>query len=146
MKVSAAKKSAFADLLVEGQTPETAAKAIGIDRRTAYRWKAADPVFAEHWDEARERKIEVVEATLYQMAIEKDLGAVKEFLRAYRPEVFNRRPVIEVTNNTAIGIDAAERGEVVHFFLPPNFRDRPEEIEADAEPVIEGKAEAEDAA
>ena len=97
MKCSAAKKAAFADLLVEGQTPETAAKAIGIDRATAYRWKAGDPEVAAHWDDARERKIENVENMLYRMAMERDIQAVKEFLRAYRPEVFNRRPILEVT-------------------------------------------------
>ena len=96
MKVSSARKAAFCEALVRGQTPEGAAKMAGVDRATAYRWKAADPAFAEQWDDARERKVEMVETTLYRMAVEKDLGAVIAFLRAYKPEVYNRKMVVAV--------------------------------------------------
>jgi transposase len=94
MKVSAAKKQAFCDLLVHGQTPEGAANAIGVGRSTVYNWKAEDKAFAVRWNEARERKIEAVENVLYQMAMEKDLGAICFFLKAHRPELYNRRTLV----------------------------------------------------
>lgn len=94
MKASAAKKQAFCDLLVDGQTPERAAKAIGVVRATVYNWKAADPAFAVRWDEARERKIEAVENVLYQQAMAGDLGAICFFLKAHKPHIYNRRTVV----------------------------------------------------
>jgi hypothetical protein len=137
MKVSSARKATFCEALVKGQTPETAAKAIGVDRRTIYRWRDADAEFSRAWAEARERKIEVVENTLYRMAVEKDLGAVIFFLKCHKPEVYNRRQVIEIggTPGNPIGIEVDQR---VFFYMPPNGRDLPEPEEG---PVIEGNAE-----
>jgi hypothetical protein len=76
MKVSAAKKQTFVEALVRGQTPEGAAKAIGVNRMTAYRWRAEDKVFAEQWAEACARKVEAVESVLFQQAMGGEAWAV----------------------------------------------------------------------
>lgn len=45
---------AFLAVLAKGGSPHKAASAIGIDRRTAFVWKAKDAEFAELWDDAVE--------------------------------------------------------------------------------------------
>jgi hypothetical protein len=143
MKVSAALKEQFCEHMVRGQTPESAARAIGIDRTTAYRWRAADASFAAEWEQARERKIEAVENVLYRQAMVGEAWAVCFFLKAHRPDLYNRRQVIAVGGDPdapPIGI----AGEVVHFYMPPNHRDEPEEIDDDASHTIEGEAEGDD--
>jgi hypothetical protein len=94
MKATAARKEQFCDLLVNGQTPETAARAIGVSRATVYNWKSADAAFRVRWDEARERKVEAVENILYQQAMNGEAWAVCFFLKAYRPELYNRRTLV----------------------------------------------------
>ena len=123
MKVSAAKKRTFVDVLVRGQTPAGAAQAIGVDRRTAYRWRAIDPAFAEEWTDARETKIENVETVLYRQAMGGDITAIIFFLKAHRPETYNRRMRISLEGDfdNPLSVTHHGSGEVVHFFLRPTI-------------------------
>jgi hypothetical protein len=128
MKISAARKAQFCEAMFKGHTPEGAARAIGVSRRTAYNWKAAAAAFAAQWDEVREIKVENVDTMLYRMAMEKDLGACTAFLKACRPEVYNRKRVV------AIGGDpGASPVTVEHRAMIWPIQARPQ-IEGDAEP------------
>lgn len=60
-KVSPEKLSAFCAALAETAQVGKAATAIGIDRRTAYRWRKEDLDFALAWDEAMQIAVTVLE-------------------------------------------------------------------------------------
>lgn len=53
-KDSPAVRVAFLAVLASGGSPTKAAGAVGVDRRTAYRWKENDAEFAVMWDDAVE--------------------------------------------------------------------------------------------
>ena len=130
-KVSAEKKRAFVDAMVRGQPPALAAQLIGIDRVTAYRWRAADPAFAEAWIEATETKVEMVENQLYRMAMNGDIAAVIFFLKSNRPTIYNRRMEIAVGGDadSPLVVDHLHHGDVGDpwvIMMPENGRDRPE--------------------
>ena len=61
-------KKRFIETLAEEGTVSCAAKAAGVSRNTAYRWRQDDREFASQWDEAMETAIDAVESTLYQKA------------------------------------------------------------------------------
>jgi hypothetical protein len=141
MKVSAERKAKFIDALARGAPPEAAARSIGVDRRTANRWKAADPGFAEQWREAQDRKIELIEAVLFRQAMGGDLGAICFFLRANRPEIYNRRQVIALGGDPDAPPIGVATNNVI-FYMPSNGRDQPEAEgdDVDAAQTIEGEA------
>lgn len=66
-----------------------ACKAEGIARRTAYEWRAADPVFAQNWEEAVGAGLDAAEEEAYRRAVKgtlkpiyqggKKVGTVKEY-------------------------------------------------------------------
>ncbi|HEU4835121.1 MAG TPA: hypothetical protein VFS90_11920 [Pyrinomonadaceae bacterium] len=62
-----------------------AAKAAGISRWTAYRWRKEDPEFDSRWDEALENAVDVVENSLYQKAVNGDTICMIFYLKAHRP-------------------------------------------------------------
>jgi hypothetical protein len=143
VKVSAATKELFCEALLRGQSPVGAARAIRVDRATAYRWRAGDPTFAEAWIAARETKIELVETVLYRMVREKDLGAICFFLKAHKPEIYNRRIQIAVGSDPddPLSIDHLHHGdasEMVHIYMPPNGRDQ---LDPDEALAIVGEAD-----
>jgi hypothetical protein len=74
---------------IEGLTKQGAvyhaARAAGISRWTAYRWRQDDPEFASLWDEAIENAVDAVESVLYQKALGGDIVAVIFYLKAHRP-------------------------------------------------------------
>jgi hypothetical protein len=140
MKMSLARKQAFCEAMVRGQTPEVAARTVGVDRATAYRWRAADAAFAAAWEDARERKIEAVENILYRQAMAGEAWACIFFLKCHKPEIYNRRQVIALGGDLDNPLTIARTGEVgsnVHFYMPANHRDEPER-DGDAN-AIEGQ-------
>jgi hypothetical protein len=147
MKVSAARKKSFVEALVRGAAPEGAARSIGVDRATAFRWKDADATFAEQWDEARDRRVEAVETVLYRMAMQQDFSAVIFFLKSHRPEICNRRQVVAISGDPDNPIGVHHSGEVrsnINFYIPTSGHDKPERDEVPN--VIEGAAEGEETA
>ena len=62
-----------------------AAKAAGVSRWTAYRWRQEDLEFADQWDEALENAVDVVENSLYQKAVSGDTICMIFYLKAHRP-------------------------------------------------------------
>ena len=55
------KKGTFIETLEAQGTVLHAAKAAGVSRWTAYRWRQEDLDFADQWDEALENAVDVVE-------------------------------------------------------------------------------------
>ena len=67
-----------------------AAKAAGVSRWTAYRWRQDDLEFADQWDEAIENAVDAVENVIYQRALSGDVIAAIFYLKAQRPKFRDR--------------------------------------------------------
>jgi hypothetical protein len=78
-------KKRFIETLEAQSTVLHAAKAAGISRWTAYRWRQEDPEFDSHWDQALENAVDVVENSLYQKAVSGDTICMIFYLKAHRP-------------------------------------------------------------
>lgn len=83
-------KRRFIETLAAQGTVYHAAKAAGISRWTAYRWRGVDQEFREDWDYALEDAIEAVECALYQQAIDGNTLACIFYLKAHRPQYRDR--------------------------------------------------------
>ena len=78
-------KKKFIETLEAQGTVLHAAKAAGVSRWTAYRWRQEDLNFAEQWDGALENAVDVVENSLYQKAVSGDTICMIFYLKAHRP-------------------------------------------------------------
>ena len=78
-------KKRFIETLEAQGTVLHAAKAAGVSRWTAYRWRQEDLEFAAQWDEALENAVDVVENSLYQKAVSGDTICMIFYLKAHRP-------------------------------------------------------------
>ena len=78
-------KKRFIETLETQGTVLHAAKAAGVSRWTAYRWRQEDLEFADQWDEALENAVDVVENSLYQKAVSGDTICMIFYLKAHRP-------------------------------------------------------------
>jgi hypothetical protein len=78
-------KKKFIETLEAQGTVLHAAKAAGVSRWTAYRWRQEDLEFADQWDEALENAVDVVENSLYQKAVSGDTICMIFYLKAHRP-------------------------------------------------------------
>lgn len=78
-------KKKFIETLEAQGTVLHAAKAAGVSRWTAYRWRKEDLEFADQWDEALENAVDVVENSLYQKAVNGDTICMIFYLKAHRP-------------------------------------------------------------
>ena len=78
-------KRTFIETLEAQGTVLHAAKAAGVSRWTAYRWRQEDLEFSDQWDEALENAVDVVENSLYQKAMSGDTIYMIFYLKAHRP-------------------------------------------------------------
>jgi len=78
-------KRKFIETLEAQGTVLHAAKAAGVSRWTAYRWRQEDPEFDSRWDEALENAVDVVESVIYQQAVGGNTLAAFFYLKAHRP-------------------------------------------------------------
>jgi len=62
-------KKRFIETLTLQGTVSHAAKAAGVSRWTAYRWRQEDREFTSGWDDAMESAVDAVESVLYQKAL-----------------------------------------------------------------------------
>lgn len=105
-------RALFIGTLADSGNVSRAAQAIGINRRTAYRWRRGDAEFRAEWDqaietavdaleeEARRRAIEGIEETQYYRG--EVSGIVRKYsdallillLKAHRPDKFRDRAPI----------------------------------------------------
>lgn len=84
-----ATREKFLDALADGSTVRDAAKLIGINPKTAYRWREADKAFATAWAEAYEIGGWTLEAEAQRRAVDgtekpvfyngKECGRVREY-------------------------------------------------------------------
>lgn len=84
------RKKRFIETLEAQSTVLHAAKAAGVSRWTAYRWRKEDPEFDSRWDEALENAVDVVENSLYQKAVNGDTICMIFYLKAHRPKYRDR--------------------------------------------------------
>ena len=83
-------KKTFIETLEAQGTVSHAAKAAGVSRQTAYRWRDEDPEFADLWSEAHENAVDAVENVIYQRALGGDVIAAIFYLKAQRPKFRDR--------------------------------------------------------
>ena len=111
------KASAFCAALAETCNIGKACAAVGMGRRTAYDWRAADASFAAAWDAALKIGITALEDEAHRRAFEgtdkpivhlgKVTGHMKEYsdtlaiflLKAHAPEKYRERAQVDVTNS-----------------------------------------------
>jgi hypothetical protein len=80
-------KAQFLTALQATMSVTHAARAAGISRKTAYRWRDEDQEFAEAWAEAREAAIDDLEASAFEQAKSgKSPALVIYLLKCHRPE------------------------------------------------------------
>lgn len=91
------KKRAFLDALVGKFSVYHASKASGVGRSTVYKWREADPEFAQAWDDCQEDAVDALEQSLYERAKEKDTIAAIFLLKGARPEKYKDRVASELT-------------------------------------------------
>ena len=65
---TAKKKKRIIELLLAGESPGAAAKAVNTTRAQAYVWKDKDPVFAEKWADAVATGLDVLESSIMKRA------------------------------------------------------------------------------
>lgn len=108
---TAEKKAVFIAELRDRGTVYHAAKAAGIGRKTAYRWRDASPTFAAEWDDAKEDTVEILEDSMFQRAVKGDTVAGIFLLKAMRPDKYRDKPptIIDVNAQSGAQIYLPER-------------------------------------
>jgi hypothetical protein len=91
---TAERREKFLYALEQGLSVGAAARAAGMGRSAAFDWKASDPLFAKHWEEAYSQGTDLFEDALRSAAASGDIAAIIFALKCRRPEVY-RRKVIE---------------------------------------------------
>jgi hypothetical protein len=98
-RVSTAKrKQRIIELLLEGESPGAAAKAVKGTRAQAYAWKAKDPVFAAKWDDAVATGLDILESSIMKRALAGSDAMATLILKCRRGEVYN--PDRQIEHNT----------------------------------------------
>ena len=144
-KRTAEKRRIILDTIAQGLTVAEAARAAGVGRRLVFEWRKDDPEFARDYEEAYETGTDAWEAEGRRRAFTDDTALFIFLMKARDPQRFNRK-MIAVGGDLDKPLVVHRTGgpdEVVHFFMPPNGRDRPEEVEDESPPTIEGEAEPE---
>jgi hypothetical protein len=95
---TAKKKKRIIELLLQGESPGTAAKAVNTTRSQAYAWKDKDPVFAEKWADAVATGLDVLESSIMKRALDGSDAMATLILKCRRPEVYN--PDQQIAHNT----------------------------------------------
>jgi hypothetical protein len=147
------KRRRVLDAISQGLTIAEAARAAGMARNTVSEWRADDPVFAREFEEAYAAGTDVWEQEARRRAFDQSDVLLIFMLKARDPARFNRK-TLAIGGDSDNPLNVTHHGppeEVVHFYMPSNGRDQPEEDEADEQqptgPVtIEGKVEGEDKA
>jgi hypothetical protein len=82
------RKGRFLRVLAKTANVALAARAAGIDKRTAYRWRDRDRDFARRWGDALERGFDVVRDELVERAV---VGLMRPVRRPVGPTALQRR-------------------------------------------------------
>ena len=82
------KKSVFLETLRDGNSVATAAKRIGVSRKTVYEWRKADDEFRAEWETALEEGTDGLEDVAIKRAKEGSDTLLIFMLKARRREVY----------------------------------------------------------
>lgn len=145
----------FIQHILLGHGPVTAAEAIGVCRATVYNWRKRYPEFAERWEHAVGATVDFVEEVVYRQALGGNLQAAFFWLRAHKPEVYDRpalarlalmNAALSARSSGKITISVDENGipqlvenntNPVRIYMPDNGRskliDQPPEPEQPAQ-------------
>ena len=139
-EATAANKKALLVALSLGMNPGDGAEAVGVGRSTVFNWKKEDPEFAAAWEEARETSFDRAETMMYTLGMNGDVAALKETLRANRPERWRETRNSESTSTTNLNVrmtleESEERVRQLGIVLPAYEGDQ---IEDHTIPLIEG--------
>lgn len=116
----------FLQALTEGKPVSLAARSTGTAAATFYRWRDADPEFAEAWDAALDEGLDLIEDRIHE-ATEKDWRAAVRLLEVRRPKVWGRRcPDCGAARHAA---DAAPADVTVNVGMLDETRRRVAELE-----------------
>lgn len=88
-------RQAFLMALAAGQSVTAAAEAAGIDRKTAYRWRDAEPDFAAGWEDALEDGTDRLEDEALRRAFAGSDLLLIFLLKARRPRKYCDRHRVE---------------------------------------------------
>jgi hypothetical protein len=92
------KKKRIIELLLEGESPGSAAKAVKTTRAQVYVWRGKDSVFADKWDDAVATGLDILESTIMRRALAGSDAMATLILKCRRGEVYN--PDRQIAHNT----------------------------------------------
>jgi hypothetical protein len=95
---TAKKKKRIIELLLEGESPGAAAKAVKTTRAQVYVWRDKDPVFADKWNDAVATGLDVLESSIMKRALDGSDAMATLILKCRRAEVYN--PDRQIAHNT----------------------------------------------
>src|SRR6516162_6789433 len=81
-------KEIFLRALATTPSVKSACAAARVSRMTAYRYRATDAEFAEHWQNAIRHSVDDLEAVAFKLAAEGNAGLIQFLLRCHRPEIY----------------------------------------------------------
>jgi hypothetical protein len=136
-------RAAILRALEQGWSVQGATRQAGIGYRSYYDWRDDDPQFRAEADAAIEAATDHLEDVARNRAIQHSDLQLIFLLRSRRPHIYNRKQAIAIGGDldNPLVVHQTGSGETVHFYMPPNGRDQPEEIEADESLTLEGEAE-----
>jgi hypothetical protein len=124
------KRQKLLDAIADGLTIGEAAKIAGVGRRSVFEWKNDDAEFRRDYELAYESGTDVLESVARERAFAGSDALLIFLLKQRDPHRFNQRMLLVAGDpNNPIGVEhTVAADEVVHFFLPSNGRDGPEEV------------------
>ena len=113
------KKKRIIELLLEGESPGSAAKAVKTTRAQVYVWRDKDSVFADKWDDAVATGLDVLETTIMKRALAGSDAMATLILKCRRGEVYNPdRQLAHNTMNVKIGTFYDAMAKIEQLGLP----------------------------
>lgn len=133
------KKQRIIELLLQGESPGTAALAVKTSRQQAYIWRDKDPAFAEKWKDAVATGLDKLESSIMRRALDGSDAMATLILKCRRPEVYNpqvvQQHIIDGRNaNQPVTLQEAFT-EIMRLGLPAPMLEG-DYVEIEAKPII----------
>lgn len=81
-------RATFIEVLRQSCNVSAAARAAGVDRKTPYNWRDADPAFAEAWKQAEDEAVDGLEQAAWDRAVDGSDRMMEILLKGHRPEKY----------------------------------------------------------
>ena len=95
------KRERIIDRLRQGWSITTACSDAGIDRKTYYNWRDAEPEFAEAIDDALDHGVSNLEDIGYRLAAGGSVPMLQFLLKAKRPQVYREQTRHEIAGDSS---------------------------------------------